>query len=222
VFNPRTEQLIKGLAALSLAAFGSLISRSGVNQLWLLVPGLIALVLSAYLYKYSERAEALTTGSELSLLLYELNYSSQQGARATYHEVKRDWKTLGRRRCFRQLINYQPEDQRGRGSRYPTDKWIGGMAYREKRDIVENFQSTDMYRQKMVSTYGFTEEEIGQRAPDRLSFMAFPVLNRRHKVKGLIWFDALVCDAFPPHHAQVDAGDFVKLVTQRIRERMVS
>jgi hypothetical protein len=215
MYSERIEQLIAALAALALAAFGALVARDGVSQLWLLPTGIAFVVLAAAQVLYRRRRTYVEVEACLDLLLAQLAFPQHAGVRATYHEVRRDWRRVWRRRCFIQRLDYLPDRRYGKGRSFPVTKGIGRKAYEQKRPVAEHFATDAEWRQTMLNDYGYTKDELEERATDRRSYMAFPVLDYQGRVKALVWFDAREMGSLPPV-GERQLTDLVDITADRI------
>jgi hypothetical protein len=74
------------------------------------------------------------------------------------------------KRYFHQTFHYLPGDKAGRGRWIPTDEGIGGWVYEEKANFEESYPNAAAYRTDMLTNYRYSQESLGQRASDRLSF----------------------------------------------------
>lgn len=219
MFDPRIETLLKALASLSLAGVTGLFLRQGVNQLWLILPIALTLIVGLLLYGYSERRAHLVTQSHLALLFDELDLPRSTHARATYHEVRRDYRNLWRKKCWYQVINYQPDNARGRGRRWPIDWGLLGRVYRDGTELTFNAKTQVEWSEKMAHEYNFSAVEIRALTQNRFSNMAFPVLKQMNEVVGVIWFDASEPDIFPVMSDRKGQA-LIKVTADRISEAL--
>lgn len=125
-------------------------------------------------------------------LLLNLLTDRYSGLRCTLHVPT----FLGR--SLKQTFDYiQIGRTYGRGRKFPIRKGIIGKSYSQKGPQVENFNTDNEYRERMVSEYGYTPAEMMKRTTDRKSYLCYPILNDHgDKVLGLLYFDSNVFNTF--------------------------
>jgi hypothetical protein len=214
----RADYIVRGMGALAVAAFGALIARNGVNQLWLIPPAIVAVLAGLYEYRNAQRREHIRIEAYLKLLFAQLDLPHSAYARATYHEIRRDWRSLWRRTYFYQVINYVPDGSRGRGRTFSTTKGVASRAVTNKETFVANFETAAKWRAAMLTTYGYSKEELKRRTPDRRSYMCFPVLeSKNQRMIGLVFFDARIAGTFPV----VGKEDLIEQAIEQINDMLV-
>jgi hypothetical protein len=77
----------------------------------------------------------------------------------------------------------------GAGRMFSLDKGIIGRAFQVRGPRVENFLTPDEYRKRMQSEYGYSEAELGERNPDRRSYLAYPIVEGgSERVEGILYY----------------------------------
>src|SRR3972149_5031343 len=67
---------------------------------------------------------------------------------------------------------------------------------------------------------GYTEREMGERTPDRRSYLAYPVVEGgTENVLGVLYFDSNVCQAFRKDGAD-DTWRMVEAVVQPVKRAL--
>lgn len=114
--------------------------------------------------------------------------------RCTYHvPVRRLW---GMPRKLRQAFDYVPTGGGG-GRTFDIQKGIIGLVYQRKGPRAEHFQNDEEYRDRMVQEYNYTVTEMGERRPDRRSYLAYPIVEGgTERVLGVFYFDSNVPNTF--------------------------
>jgi len=176
-----------GLEVLSVAAIGVIASKPW-NSLWLGLPIASYLALMFYEYKSYVTDRQSRVKEQLKLLMKLVSFDTASDVRCTYHVP-----CWGKQ--IRQVFDYIPSG--GGGSRkFPQDKGIGGKAFSEKKWLVENFRDDEEYRLQMVTKYGYTSAELRKRRADRRSYFCYSLVDEKHEVLGLIYFDASAVNTF--------------------------
>jgi hypothetical protein len=102
----------------------------------------------------------------------------------------------GEMKYLTQMFDYVPKGGGG-GRKFPIDKGIIGRAFRVRGPRVENFKTGQEYRERMHREYGYTEEEMGERTPDRRSYLAYPIVEgATERVLGILYFDSDIYGTF--------------------------
>jgi hypothetical protein len=94
-----------------------------------------------------------------------------------------------------QAFDYLPHGGDG-GRRFGSEKGIIAKVDASKGPRVENFASDEENRRRMIAEYNYSLSELGDRRADRRSYACYPLLDKNHKVLGLIYFDSNVPGTF--------------------------
>ncbi|MBA7633145.1 hypothetical protein ES703_40707 [subsurface metagenome] len=171
-----------GFEFLCITAIAIILSQVNWSNYWIFIPILLILGLKFYEYKAAVTEKHLRVQVQLNLLIKLLSYENALDVRCTYH-VPVLWKKL------LQTYDYIPSGGGG-GRRFSREKGIIGKAFVEKGPLVENFQSDQEFRNKMVLEYKYSTEELQHRKADRKSYLCYPIVDENHKVLGVIYFDS--------------------------------
>lgn len=197
---------------LAVTAIAILLSTSTVAaKRWVTLP--VVIIIGAKIAEYRENVHARLNSIRYQLeILLTLLPSEGARIRCTYHcPVHRIFK--GAR--LAQVFDYIPNGGGG-GRRFPIEKGIIGAVYRLKGPRVENFASDEEYRTRMVSEYDYTVSEVMQRTVDRRSYACYPIVDEKHEVLGLLYFDSDRVNTFtmeqvnPRWQAICAAGDVIR------------
>ncbi len=199
---------LRGLEFLCAAAIGVIASQQDWTYLWLGAP--IALYVALMFYEYNSFVtdRQLRVREQLKLLMRLVSFDTTSDVRCTYHVPC--W-----RKQIRQSFDYIPSGG-GSGRRLSQNKGIGGKALSEKKWLVDNFRSDGEYRTEMVRKYGYTADELQKRRADRRSYFCYSLVDEKHKVIGLIYFDASRLNTFtldetdPKMKMLIDSCDLIK------------
>jgi len=96
---------------------------------------------------------------------------------------------------LKQSCDYIPNG-RGAGRKFSNTKGIIGKTYSDKGPKLVNFYDDADFRIRMVSEFGWTEEEVKLRTLDRRSYYCYPIVNEDNKVLGVVYFDSSEYQAF--------------------------
>lgn len=175
-----------GIEFIGIIVIGVILAIDALGDWWVVLPILAVFGAKAWEYRLSVRERNLQVRRQLELLRSLLPY--HDGVRCTYHvPVRRLWGASPR---LRQAFDYIPNGGGG-GYKYPANKGIIGVTYKEKGPKCENFADDDEYRHAMVNRYNYSLEELGQRTADRRSYLCYPILDdNSHVVLGLLYFDS--------------------------------
>jgi len=197
----------RGLEVLCVTAIGVIASEHW-NNLWLGLPIAFYAVLMFYEYKSYVTDRQSKVKEQLKLLIKLVSFDTASDVRCTYH-------VPCRRKRIRQVFDYIPSG--GGGSRrFPQNKGIGGKAFSEKKWLVENFRDDEDYRVQMVRKYGYTSDELQKRRADRRSYFCYSLVDEKHEIIGLIYFDASTVNTFTPDETDskmkmlIDGCDLIK------------
>jgi len=154
---------------------------------WIIVPAVLLVVLKALEYRTHTRHQHQTVRSLLDLLDVFLPYGDAD-LRCTYHVPVKGW--ISRKVKLVQAFDYIPKGG-GAGRKFSLNKGIIGKAFQVRGPRVENFQSPEEYRKRMLSEYGYSEAELGERNPDRRSYLAYPIVEGgNERVEGILYLDS--------------------------------
>jgi hypothetical protein len=68
----------------------------------------------------------------------------------------------------------------------------------------------------MVRKYGYTSDELQKRRADRRSYFCYSLVDEKHEIIGLIYFDASTVNTFTPDETDskmkmlIDGCDLIK------------
>jgi len=184
----RKQTLLSILEVLSVAFMGVIATVSSWSKWWLVAPALIYAILKYFEYRSGVHDKHLRVHDQLRVLFDLSRFEPEREVRCTYH-------VPSFHRSLLQVFHYIPTEKGG-GRRFPQDKGIIGEAFRQKRFLVENFEDDDEYRRQMKLKYNYTADEVRQRSADRRSYFCYPVMDERHRVLGLIYFDSRMFGTF--------------------------
>lgn len=200
--NVPNSQVGKPLFKFGYFLIGVLVSillQPNYSETWLLIPIVLTGILVSWEYIGNQYAEALREEelhqqieSQLGLLERALTYPRGADVRCTFHIPK---EIDGQKRLY-QATNYQPGGG-GKGRDFPIEKGIIGKSYTDLKTLTENFENSQVYREKMVDEYGYTHEEMGNRSADRRSYFCKPIITGSDEVKGLVYLDSDSPGTFP-------------------------
>ncbi len=182
-----------GIEVASIAAIGIIATKDDWCIYWIIAPIAVIIGIKIWENKDSIKEKQLRTKVQLQLLLKLLSYESEFDIRCTYHVPIRN-KTV---QAFDYLLSGG-----GSGRKFDIKKGIIGKAFTHKTPLIENFISDEEYRQKMISEYKYTEDELMERKADRKSYFCYPLVDENHKVIGLIYLDSSRFNTF-----RLDNGD---------------
>lgn len=193
-----------------------LLSVPGVPWYWVGIPVALLVTLKAVEYRLDVRSRYETVRHLLDLL-DSLLPAAKGDARCTYHVPVR--RILRKPKYMRQAFDYVPKGGGG-GRRFSIEKGIIGKAFTMGGPRVENFATGQEYRERMQLEYGYTEREMGERTPDRRSYLAYPVVEGgTENVLGVLYFDSNVCQAFRKDGAD-DTWRMVEAVVQPVKRAL--
>lgn len=185
----------------SIGAIGFIPAKDSWSIYWIIAPILAIVGAKYWENRDSVNDKQLRVKVQLQLLLKLISYGSSLDIRCTYHVPKKN-KML-------QAFNYLP-DGGGSGRKFDAKKGIIGKAFTHKKPVVENFLNDEEYRQKMVSQYGYTAEELMERKADRKSYFCYPLIDEYHKVIGLIYLDSSRFNTFRLNNGDSNTEAIVK------------
>lgn len=203
----RRRFAIGGLQVLCVTAIGVIASQQW-NHLWFGPPIAFYAALMIYEYKSYVSDRQSRVREQLKLLMKLVSFDAAADVRCTYHVP---WG----RRHIRQVFDYIPSGGGG-GRKLLRNKGIGGKAFSEKNWLVANFPGDKEYRMEMVKKYGYTSDELQKRRADRRSYFCYSLVDEKHDVIGLIYFDASIVYTFAPDENDtkmkmlVDGCDLIK------------
>lgn len=203
----RRKLALGGLEVLCVTAVGVIASQHW-NHLWLGLPIAFYAALMFYEYKSYITDRQSRVREQLKLLMKLVSFDTTSDVRCTYHVP------CGRKQ-IRQVFDYIPSG-RGGGRKFFRNKGIGGKAFSEKKWLVENFRGDKEYRVDMVRKYGYASDELQKRRADRRSYFCYSLVDEKHEVIGLIYFDASTVDTFTPDETDtkmkmlIDGCDLIK------------
>jgi hypothetical protein len=171
----------------------TVIMSLAIPHWWIVIPVLVLLAARVHQYRTSVRARHLDVRRQLDLLETLLPQTGRH-LRCTYYVPRTTLVT--RKTMLVQAVDYVPNGG-GAGREFSTEKGIIGRVYRLGGMRVENFRGADEYRKKMVSDYGYTLAEMGERENSRRSYLCYPIVEGgTEKVLGLLYFDSNTQNTF--------------------------
>lgn len=176
-----------------VTAIAVILALSNIVNWFVVVPVIAIFVLKYLQHRAYIRERYFTLRQQLDLLERVLPHGDRD-LRCTYHIP--EWRAFGSVRKLVQVIDYVP---RGGGGtrRFPIDQGIIGRVYLKGGTRVENFDSHDDYRTRMVNEYGYNSREMEERTADRRSYLCVPVLEgASNRVVGLLYFDSKIHNTF--------------------------
>jgi hypothetical protein len=195
----KAEAFLPYLEAILLVLIGVMASIRVLVYTWIWVP-VIAILLLRYFEvrrSVSERHERVAAQLKQIVQTY---LSKISGIRATYYVPV--W-----RKELQQTCDYIFTGG-GKGRRFSQVKGIIGKCYREKEIEIVNFSSAEDFRERMMKDFGYTEDEIKKRTPDRRSYYCYPFFDeRKMNVIGLAYFDSSQYNVFTN-----DPGNIVETI----------
>jgi hypothetical protein len=124
------------------------------------------------------RLASFTESSEVRITLY------------VPHKRKKDYLT--------QITHYYPTETPGSIPCLHISKGIVGRCYRTRQSQMLIVKKRSDYRQELIKIWSFTEEEAKEINPDRLAFLALPVIRKNGGVGAIIFLDAKSRRTFTP------------------------
>lgn len=139
-----------------------------------------------------KKSKFLIIKAQLYLLIYLLaedNLLDYKSLKCTFHvQSSRNDKE------YFQAFDYLP-DGKGGGRTKSLDKGIVGKTFKEKKSLVENFQSDEEHNKKMIAEYNFRSDEIQNTNNRTNSYFTYPILDD-YKVLGVIYLESKRVNTF--------------------------
>ena len=177
----------------TVTAIAVILAVPQVSIWWLVAPVMGILLLKYLQHRAYIREKHFTLRQQLDLLDTILP-PEDRDLRCTYHVPER--RIFGQVRNLVQMIDYVPKGG-GCGRKFSINKGIIGRVYQVAGQRVENFDSQDAYRARMVNEYGYSAREMEERSTDRRSYLCMAILEGgSERVVGLLYFDSRIHNTF--------------------------
>jgi hypothetical protein len=164
--------------------------------------------------------DTVTLKAALESIHENLSFPADANVRCTIHVKSR--RLTDRKEVFlKQILNYVPTGG-GKGRKFHSAKGIIGKCFRERGicfEVMDENKPDFNFVKKMVSVWGYTEQEAGARDTSRRSYMCLPILDPdEEEVVGVLYFDSRKMDTFSPDIAQ-NAERFLTMISRLLHLR---
>lgn len=184
----RNKFITKGIELSCATIIGIILAIPAWSKFWVLLPLIAIFVLYFFEWKVDLTEKHLKVEAQLRLFITLCAFENVLNVRCTYHVPI--W-----RNKYLQTFDYLPCGS-GSNRQFPQKKGLVGKAIMRKCPLVENFESDEDYRRRMVREYNFTIEELQLRTADRRSYFCYPIVDEANRVHGVIYFDSSQINTF--------------------------